>query len=88
MKDKTLYSLYYALNENVILASQFTSMYVELVFPYSVSINFSIINKDDDCLFNNLAVLEDYIAIIVRIYFYILFRNYHVIILDTIIYLR
>lgn len=58
---------FYTLNEHVLLSSQYLpTKNVRLIYPYSVSLNFSILNKDEDCLFNNLAVLDDYITIFVR----------------------
>lgn len=40
-----------------------------------MSLNFSILNKDEDCLFNNLAVLDDYLTIFVRNNYIILIIN-------------
>jgi hypothetical protein len=61
--------LYYALNEYVVLSSNYMcSQNHLLVYPYCVSLNFSIVNKNNDCLFNNLAILDDYITILVRIF--------------------
>ncbi|XP_026810422.1 uncharacterized protein LOC113551991 [Rhopalosiphum maidis] len=57
--------LYYALNEYVVLSSNYMcSQNHLLVYPYCVSLNFSIVNKNNDCLFNNLAILDDYITIL------------------------
>lgn len=54
---------YYTLNEMVILSFNYIcSQNHLLVYPYCVSLNFSIVNKNDDCLFNNLAILDDYIT--------------------------
>lgn len=36
-----------------------------LLFPFSVSLHFSLINKNKDCLYNNLAILDSYIPILV-----------------------
>ncbi|XP_025200961.1 LOW QUALITY PROTEIN: uncharacterized protein LOC112598649 [Melanaphis sacchari] len=65
ISDKCLIDIYNDLNEYVILSSNYMcSQNHLLIYPYCISLNFSIINQKDDCLFNNLAVLDDYITIL------------------------
>ncbi|CAH1714172.1 unnamed protein product [Aphis gossypii] len=65
IEKKSFIDFYYALNEMVILSFNYIcSQNHLLVYPYCVSLNFSIVNKNDDCLFNNLAVLNDYITLL------------------------
>ncbi|XP_016661281.1 uncharacterized protein LOC103309871 [Acyrthosiphon pisum] len=60
-----LNEFHYAQNEFVILSSKYICSEKHLlVYPYAVSLNFSIVNKNEDCLFNNLAILDDYITIL------------------------
>jgi len=60
---------HYALNEFVVLSSKYICSEKHLlIYPYAVSLNFSIVNKNEDCLFNNLAILDDFITILVRIF--------------------
>ncbi|KAL4148461.1 hypothetical protein QTP88_002698 [Uroleucon formosanum] len=65
--NKFFIEFHYALNEFVILSSKYICSEKHLlVYPYSVSLNFSIVNKNEDCLFNNLAILDDYITILLN----------------------
>jgi len=65
--DESVDSLFYALNESVILASQHIPINHVLFFPYCVMLNRSFETKNEDCIVNNLSVLDDYLTIIVRI---------------------
>lgn len=69
IEKKCFIDFYYALNEMVLLSFNYIcSQNNLLVYPFCVSLNFSIVNKNDDCLFNNLAILDDYITFVVRIF--------------------
>lgn len=70
MEDKALNNIHLALNENLLLSTQYTPINTKLMFPYSVSLHFSILMKNEDCFFNNLAILDNYLTIFVRICFH------------------
>ncbi|VVC32677.1 Hypothetical protein CINCED_3A006375 [Cinara cedri] len=63
MEDEILNNLLWTLNENVVLSTQYTTTNPLLIFPYSVSLHFSIKMKNEDCLFNNLCILDNYLNI-------------------------
>lgn len=66
-KDTDVNNLFNTFNVLVLFSSYNTSTIdPRLVFPYSVSLNFSLISKNEECLFNNLALLEDFTTLIVR----------------------
>lgn len=65
-ENETLNTFIYALNETVLVSSLSIETNAPLVFPYSVSLHLSIANKNSDTLFNNLALLHDYLNIVVR----------------------
>lgn len=70
MEDITIANILWKLNENVLLSAHFTSTNALLMFPYSVSLKYSIVMKNENHLFNNLTVFGDYLSILVRIFFH------------------
>lgn len=66
-------------NEHVLLISHYNPMNELLLFPFSVSLHFSLINKNENCLYNNLAILDSYITTLVRniLYTYIIVIIYN-----------
>lgn len=76
--DQTLYNLLCTFNEHIVLLSyKYECIPKDLILAYSVSLAFSLLYKNEDCLFNNLAILDKYISIVVSLYllFYFLFTE-------------
>lgn len=68
MNDKTLNDIFCTLNEQIVYLSHEHNKSVNslLILPYSMLLDFSLSNKNINNLFNNLALLNDYLTICVR----------------------
>lgn len=67
MEDENLNKIFFTLNEQVIyLFHEDNSLGSQLIFPYSVSLKFSMLNINEDYLIHNVAVFKDFLTIIVR----------------------
>lgn len=68
MNDKTLIDILCTLNKQIVYLSHEHNKSVNslLILPYSMFLDFSISKKKNKYLFNNLALLNDYLTICVR----------------------
>lgn len=65
--SKIFNSFICTLNDYVLHASQNKSSNVQLIFPYSLSLHFSLISNNEELMKKNLAILDNYLNILVRI---------------------
>ncbi|XP_050436025.1 uncharacterized protein LOC126842867 [Adelges cooleyi] len=62
--DPIINTLLYTLNEKTIHVTQQSTANNQLILPYSLSLHFSILTNNEECLYNNLGVLDNYLSIL------------------------